>query len=468
MKLVDYYKKVLGVLGLHTTDDDFITIDEKGESVWINGGKSLVLPTKEHINTLIDIDDDGKPTTSKIIYNPLDENVIRGDSVSIKKTKEAGELKLSHAVNIAGNLLLMLATLKKHQNVPMYIQSFLAGLKDVVTTANMVAVDEKSIENWNKLYSASHKQNVGIVKIFLKKGGIDSSSKKFNRLATMKFPLYEQIVKGAESKTVLGVTLRNKDIKVFKLLYEFLFKSSELSKMEFGSNDGESPAFISLMSLYVIQSKYPSKVINALKFVDQELADSGYININMTAEDMDVSSMFSKELIGIPTSLSVSKSLESVKNKVSANTINPMANQRDYVSRDMTPDTYTPITSANNANALTVADTVTPEDKNASIINSILYGNGGGFNNSSGLVPTQQVQNMVLPQNAMTTPVSSVPMGIDSVPQQQPYGYAQSNIPPMGVNMMQQQSAPMGLPIQQSTYTGGVYQPNQAMYNPMG
>lgn len=453
MKLVDYYTKVLGVLGLHTTEEGFITIDKKGETVWINNGKSLVLPTKDHINTLITEDDDGKPIVSKILFNPLDENVIRGDSISIKKSKEAAEIKLSHAVVTAGTMLLSLATLKKHQSVPMYIQSFLANLKDVVTTANMLAVDDKSIETWNKLYAASHKQNVGIVKIFLKKGGLDSKGVKNNRLATMKFPLYDLICEAVDTKSVLGITLRNKDIKVFKLIHEFLFKEDNLTKMEFGSNDGESPAFISLMSLYVTHSKFPSKVINALKFTDQELFDSAHIDINMTASDMDVGSMFAKELITIPTNVSINKTLNTSKPDTVPVINNPMEAQRDYRTADMTPATYTP-----NATPVTETQVVEPVDNNASVINSILHGSGGGIATQT-MIPTQQ-HTMVMPQSQMQIPQQSVPMGVDSVPQQvyNPYqqqAYVTPQNIPMGVNTMQQQNY------------GGIYQPNQAVYNPM-
>lgn len=471
MKLVEYYKSVLGVLGLNTTEDGFITLDKEGEQLWINSGKSIVLPTKEHISTLISEDDDGKPVVTKVLYNPLDENVVRGDSVSIKKTKEAAELKLSHAIVTAGTMLLSLSTLKKQPNVPMYIQSFLASLKDVVTTANMVPVDDKSIDLWNKLYVQSFKQNVSVSKIFLKKGGIDSNNVKYNRLATVKFPLYEHIKDADDDKNVLGVKLRNKDIKVFKLIFEFLLKDDNLTKLEFGSNDGESPAFIALMSLYVTHSKFVSKVIKAIKFVGEEFYDSAYIDINMSVDDMDVGSVYSKELMAVPTDVSVNRSLTGTQNNepVTNNVpvIDPMSNQRNFktvatqpvvnqqpVQHVQQPNVMTPNTYAPQQQVVQQQVAVTPEDANMSAIDKILFGTGEQL---PVIQQQQQQPNMVMPQASMSNGYNSVPMGIDSVPQQQ------IQQPMYGQPMYGQQQ---GYQQQQQSY-GGMYQPNQSVYNPM-
>ena len=470
MNLTNYYTNVLSTLGLHTTEDGFITIDAAGKQIWTNAGKSIVLPTEDHIKTLLSEDDDGKPVINKILFNPLDENVIRGDSVSIKKLKEASETRLSYSTVVGGSMLLSLATLKKHPNVPMYIQSFLANLKNVVTTSNMVAVDDKSIELWNKLYAAGVKQKVSIVKVYVKKGGIDKSGVKHNRLATMTFPLYDLLCEAGDSKSVLGVTLRNKDIKVFKLIHEFLFKQDGVSKVEFSSDDGESPAFISLMSLYVREAKFPNKVINALKFIDQELYDSGYVNVNMSTEDMDVGNTFARDLLKIPTNVDVNKTLQTPQQTV----VPELQPQRDYKTADMTPATYNPAPQQQVTEQQ-------PVDSNASSISKILYGNGGGFNQPA-MVPAQQ-QQVVMPQQQMTQQQRSVPMGIDSVPQQmvmqqQAYQPNQMQQQPMyqpNQMPMQQQSIPIGIntmggqqqPMQQN-YNGGVYQPNQAVYNPYG
>ena len=177
--------------------------------------------------------------------------------IFINKSKEASFRKLFLALTQISQLSAIAESEKE------LISGICNTMVEVVGyySATIGVVDEKTIEIWEKLYTKTLSENESILKIFLKKGGVNNGV-KYNRLSTVKFPLYSEILSADKDTPVAGIKLRNKDIIVFKLLFQYLISwLEEDDKYVIGSTDGESPGFIALFKSYIDLMDTPIKTI---------------------------------------------------------------------------------------------------------------------------------------------------------------------------------------------------------------
>ena len=230
MDLIEFYRKVATSLGLIVSDDDFLQVKlGKSKTTLTADGKMMTLPTKYHIDSAVDIDDEGNPIISKIMYNPLNEDVIKRDSLSLTKTKDMVERRLALSFAAIGELLLTLAsntTLQK--KTPMELNKFLMSLNSADNANIKSVVDPKSVDLWAKIYSKAYEVDPGksFTKLYLKKGGTYQGV-KYNRLAVCSLPIYEMLSTADRDTPIFDIKLRNKDIKVFKLIHEFVFDTMD-------------------------------------------------------------------------------------------------------------------------------------------------------------------------------------------------------------------------------------------------
>lgn len=303
MTLIDFYAKILQSLGL-TEKDGFIYVkDSKGGLVQLmDNKKQLVLPTKEQIENLIEEDEDGELVVARIPYNPLNEDMIKGDSISLKKTRLIIEQRIGYNIAFVGELLLTLASNKDFQRkTRAELNTFLASISEAKAPNIKDLVDKLSIDNWVNLYSKSIKRATGIVSIYLKKSGVASDGKKYHRLATMDSPLYEELLKADKDTPVYDIKLRRKDIIIFKKLIEYLLPDMNSDNcVEIGSNDNECPAFIALYRLYLNVCTRTNKLIGLLKHVMVD-AEDHKTELPITEEDLLTLSEFKNELVLIPS-----------------------------------------------------------------------------------------------------------------------------------------------------------------------
>ena len=169
--LTEFYTDVIKSIGLNVTDDGFIYAGTKDNKQLIShDGKYLVLPTRDHIDTLFSQDDNGSIVVNKILYNPLKEDTLKGNSASFSKTKYFVETKLSHMLFIAGELLLTLANKPDLQKKSSFeINKFLSKLNEANNTGIKELVDEKSIQNWDSLYKKIWNSDGNIITIYSNK-----------------------------------------------------------------------------------------------------------------------------------------------------------------------------------------------------------------------------------------------------------------------------------------------------------
>ena len=314
--LIDFYKAVLKSVNLLTDDEGFITVkgsDDRSKIVALDG-KTLVLPTREHMKTMFKTEDDGSFEQTKVLYNPLDENVVKGDNRSLVKTKTSAEATLAHAIMANGILLLQLAMEKKLQkNVNLEVSKFLAKLSEIRRANVKELVDDKTISTWSDLCRTAMLADRALVTIFLKKSATYNGI-KYIRLATLKCNLYEDILLADENTPVYGRKLRNKDRDTFRLLLEFLLPAlDDNNVMSVGTNNSYSPAFVALFTLYTAVATRLNAINKGLSHVDAEVADSGYIDIGYSQEEIDNVEEYAPEVKLIPSENDVSKSVSSSK-----------------------------------------------------------------------------------------------------------------------------------------------------------
>lgn len=320
--LIDFYRKVVDTVGLSSNKEGIIFAGKGDKKVpMVVSGKTLVIPTKHQLSTIMEKDEDGKLVVSKIPFNPLNEDVVKGDSISLKKTRQFVEKNLGHSIAVAGRLLILLAEDKALQaHTTTEINKFLKLVNKANTVHNTQkgrsVVDAQMAETWGKLYLETLKSE-GFVKLALVKGG-KINGVKYNRVASLICPLYDALQDAEPDTPVFGVKLRKKDIVIYKNLIEYLIPGIEADRVVHAtSNDKKSPAFISLFKLYLPMIERLNRINRALAFINEEEADSGYIATSITEEDIDDLSIYTSELYTIPDENDLNRDMVS-KNKASA------------------------------------------------------------------------------------------------------------------------------------------------------
>jgi len=462
MKLMDFYKKVLHSLGLEVSQDDFVQINLGGKpTMFTVNGKPMVLPTKEHIDTSIEPDENGNIMVTKVLFNPLNEDVIKGDSTSLKKVKDIAEKKLAHTFAAVGELLLTLASNPKLQKkTDMELNKFLIELNNVYDGKAKDKVDDKSVDTWSKMYAKSLKEpaSKSFLKLYLKKNGRYDGN-RYNRLAVASFPFYEMLLEADKTTPVYGYKLRIKDLAVYKLIYTYVFNMmDENHSVVVGSNDNESPGFISLFKLYIKLGTRMNKILKSLTNVNRELVKEATLPIEVSDKDLEKLNIFKSELFTIPSELELNRQ-KAPKQQT----------QQEVVQQQ--PTTYVP-GMQQQVQAPQPTQTTVTENDTASTVHKILYGGA----KPQVQQPVQPVyQQPTVPAYAQPAPPQNArPVGINQV--QQPIaGYQQ---PQYGQPMQQyaqpmmQQAQPMpqyGQPMQQQAQPMPQYaQPMQQQARPVG
>ena len=409
MKLLEFYNEVVKSLGLTTTDDGFIKIGN--QTLTING-VPFVMPTKEHIDSALDVNESGELELVKLPYNPLNENVIKGDTKSLRKTKDIVEKRLGHALAIIGELLLTLAYDSKLQaKTSMILNKFLSSIGPVKTKSMKDLVDDKTIDKWTKIYTRSIEpgSETSFCKVFIKKIGKINGT-KYNRTTVIDFPILEAMENLDASTPIMGVTLRTKDIKVFNIMLKYVLNMlNEKGTVEIGDNDTQSPGFVTLFKAYILVATRLDKMLTALKFIDEEAVNSSKLGITLTTNDIDDVDKYAGELALIPSELDLnrSKARKAVKEHTQLNT----------TTGQVVPQQ---------------GQSIQQQEEEMDPVDKILY--GGNVPPQPQMVPVQQqvqYQQPVIPQPVQQQPIAQQPAYQYQQPvQQQPIQQVQ----PMGVN----------------------------------
>ena len=313
--LNEYYKKIINNIGLFTDDEGFIYGGDPENKILITTlGKPLVLPTEEHVKSIFTDDPEEGIIINKILYNPLNEEVIKKDSESLAKTKLVVETRIALMLEVVGELLLHLASNKDLQSkTSLNLNKFLGSINDAKRATIKNLIDDNVINNWSKLCKASRSNGNSSIKIYLKKGGVAGDGVKYTRLATMSVTALEHLLKAEKDEQVLGVTLRPKDIRLFIILYNFLLNVENKHTIELGSNSTESPGFMSLMELYINTGTRLENLLRDLKDVAVSIESLIEPVIDMKVDELkevDHSPIIKQELLSLPNEIDLNRQVE--------------------------------------------------------------------------------------------------------------------------------------------------------------
>jgi len=309
-KIVNFYKRIITGIGFSYDEENYIRMgtDPKVSSIFIMDGKSLVLPTQDHIRTSTQVKENGEIDVVKILYNPMYENAVRIDSPSLIITKRAAESKLGVALATAGSLLLTIAENDKlHDKLSLDVSKFLSSLTEDDDGGKRKLVDKKSVDTWIKMCNLAISGETRIISMYVAKAG-KYKDIKYNRLSKLDSPLYALLKTATPDTSIYTLKLRPKDIKSFNLIFKYLLPDlEEDGTISSGSNDKECPAFISLMQLYLSVSGWLNKIITDMANINEEKVDEGKITIDVTAKELENLSIYHGELKLIPNEATASR-----------------------------------------------------------------------------------------------------------------------------------------------------------------
>lgn len=304
--LLSFYKKLLNNLGLEVTEDDYI---KYMDSTLMQDGKPIVMPTKKQLNELIDKDENGKYVVSKIPFNPFNEDMLKGDSISLTKIRHIIEYKISKDIYFIGYLLLTLASNKKLQSrTNVDVNKFLAEINTANNNNIKQLIDDATMKAWETIHDTMHSQMKRAVSIYIKKRG-SYNGVTYARIASLNSIVYDQLVQADKDTPIFGVKLRNKDLKIFTIIYKFILNElDDKDTMQIGSNDGESPASVALLSLFATLIRRINKLYSNLSLTITEIGgDDKPINVKelivadpITLEEAETISRFKAEFDKIP------------------------------------------------------------------------------------------------------------------------------------------------------------------------
>ena len=265
-KVSKFYKELLEALNIHVDSNGLISIEGHGIKKPLEvDGTPLYLPTDENINTTIEMID-GKPTPTKVLFNPLEEDVYKGVNESYTKLKNIIELKLLGVIGNMGISLLSIMAENSGELTDMELIKFVNVLNKNKVGKRKSMVDDKTITTWINLYEkVLTRPDYRYVKFFNKKGGkIDGVH--YNRVGTIVFPFIEKFREAIENKQqFLDTKLRVVDQNTINSLFEYMFQTLEPKGInQFGSLNKKSPSLHLLLLEYDSVYKRLSPIIDTI------------------------------------------------------------------------------------------------------------------------------------------------------------------------------------------------------------
>lgn len=255
INIIDFYKSILDCGNLTTDKDGFVSVKESNSPVLVTG-KQLVLPIEKQLTS--------GNWSEKIVFHPLSENILRGESDVITKLRLVFNIRLNYTfAAISQELLAIVASTVEHKNLNPQQNEILSAISEV---------DNTTLENFNKITMAAIGEGPdrAFINIFLKRGGL-IHGKKHSRVGIVTFPFYEELKK-EDQEVFFGVKLRVKDKLVFKQLYEYILPNLDVvENYNFGSDSNIAPFLHSLMGAVM---NIGSKFNDVLELFSKEIDSS--------------------------------------------------------------------------------------------------------------------------------------------------------------------------------------------------
>lgn len=231
-KMLKFYESLAEAAGIAVTEDGCLSIKTSKEVKPMTiKGQRLVLPTKEHLAN--------PDREHRIIFHPLSENVLRGESIVFERFRNALNARLNVVIGTILYQLLQLGTSPaEHANLNPEQSEFLSKVKNA---------DEKTLNAFKKIVDSVSptQQNKLFVSIFIKRGGT-VGEKRHARVGVVHFPFYNELKKGEPE--LYGVKLRVKDRESIVGLLDYILPNQDISGVyNKGSDSNIAPSLEALM-----------------------------------------------------------------------------------------------------------------------------------------------------------------------------------------------------------------------------
>lgn len=194
-KLLPLYRSVLKAAHLVCDEEGFIKkIQGKKKEPWLIGGKSVVLPTDEHLKS-------GSDAT--VVFHPLFEYLTRGESEVVLEYRRTVTERLHLSfLALATQLLTIAGSQQQHAQLTPEQSEFLSFVPEA---------DAKMLENFEALTNAMPlgQNQKSFVSMYLKRGG-SLEGKTAHRMAVVTFPLYKQLVEDGQNREAEMTARKNK------------------------------------------------------------------------------------------------------------------------------------------------------------------------------------------------------------------------------------------------------------------
>lgn len=299
MNLIEFYKKAVHSVGLDLDSDNFLCVknaEDKLERIMYSK-KQIFLPTDENLKNIND---------NIIIFNPLEEDSIRGINPAMIKYKSIIDRRLSQTFNTIAELIAILAAdVSMQKKASLELNKFISELNKLRKQNMKEIVDETYINLQRKIFNASLTKSANAGSIFIKTDKAKLiDGEKYNKIATLDLPIYDELKEN--KNTVYDIELkRGKDAGILFTITEFIIGKKDddiidTDKYIVGSNNLESPSFIVVYRMYYKLAKRFNALLKSLSFINKELTEKATLNLTLEPDDLAEINSFIGELKMIP------------------------------------------------------------------------------------------------------------------------------------------------------------------------
>lgn len=294
--IFDVYKSMLGTTAMSVTTDGFVRMEiDEGEYLPVTGkdGNPVVLPLPERLRD---------PNVGKTeVFHLLSENSkVANTSDLLTRYRHWLINRFNLVVGGLGGMLLGIAADEALS------KSLRPDQQDFLSL--VVEADATAVDNFRKIADAAAKPNQiqrVFMSMYLRNAAVNKLDKKsYNRVATVTFPFFEELVKLQEAeaeakktpkgqkkpkvdKVVFDVALRGKDIPTFVGLMHYLVPSLDTPHAyDLGSNSKIAPSIDALMRAFYPMAKHINEIIAVFKGISPA-HDRGLAEMEFDLDWMD-------------------------------------------------------------------------------------------------------------------------------------------------------------------------------------
>ena len=310
--LIKLYEGLLDVVNMKIDNDGMIYLELDGIITPVEiEGVVMYIPTDRNVSNMVDVSG-GKPRVNKIMFNPLEEDAVKGSNRTFIKYRDLLQYRLAGAVTQLAASLMNIINTTGEEIEDIELVKFVNVINRVKSREKHL-IDDKSVTNWtnlcNKIVTGGNK--VAFTKFFVKRGGKIGNT-TYNRVGTITFPFVDKLIEASEGKEpFLGVKLRRKDYDVYKSIFVYLMQTLEPTDInQYGSLNTKSPSMHVLLLMYNSIHERFKPVVESLRAHGIEDDELEMINIKPLPIRVevfsDLISNLENEVRRVPTDASMS------------------------------------------------------------------------------------------------------------------------------------------------------------------